>query len=424
MTSTLTIIAGPDAGRSCELSPGSVLVVGRGRECGLQLSDPGVSRIHCRLISMGEGVRLEDADSRFGTIVNRQAVFVQTLQAGDLIEIGDTKLRFNRDSSSIETIMPLRLASVPSEWFADGSMMFDAVEIPDDRPEPDRDHNRVGLTFSRFRTEMRLNQGTSGTVYRATDLADGRVVALKVYEPSLFSDEQAMSRFLRAMRTMIPLNHPHLINLIAAGRSGGRCFTASEFVEGESVAQMVSRIGIAGMLDWRSTWRMAMGLSAALTFLHDRQILHRSLRPGNILIRAADHCVKLGDALLAKSLDELDHVALTARGDIVSDIHYSAPEQLSEGVLVDHRADIYSLGATLYALMTGRPPFVGSTADVIRKILTTDPDPPKRLNLAIPGAFEGLVLKMLSKRPDDRISTAAAILEQLQRIGRFEGLGL
>ena len=95
MIASLTIVAGPDAGRSCRLIPGSVLTVGRGQGCGLILSDPGVSRVHCRLISEVDRVRLEDADSRFGTIVNRQPIYSQTLSSGDMIEIGDTRLEFH-----------------------------------------------------------------------------------------------------------------------------------------------------------------------------------------------------------------------------------------------------------------------------------------------------------------------------------------
>ncbi len=93
MLASLTIVAGPDRGRICRLSPESILVVGRGESCGLRLSDPGVSRVHCRLIVDGEGVRLEDADSRFGTLVNHRLVRVKMLHAGDTIEIGDTEMR-------------------------------------------------------------------------------------------------------------------------------------------------------------------------------------------------------------------------------------------------------------------------------------------------------------------------------------------
>jgi hypothetical protein len=421
-TASLTIIAGPDAGRSCDLTPGAVLVVGRGSECGLQLSDPGVSRVHCRIVADKDGVRLEDADSRFGTIVNQQPVVVQILHPGDKIEIGDTTLRFNRDSSITETVLPLRLAAVPPIWLPDESITYDASELPAKFSSESDAASMVGKTFVRFQVDSLICQATSGVVYRAIDTAQDRTIALKIFWPALFPDEQAMSRFLRSMRAMIPLNHDNLIKLHAAGRSNGLCFTASEFVAGESVAQMIERIGIAGMLDWRTTWQIAVGLTKALAYLHERQILHRSLRPSNIHIRKSDRCIKLGDSLLAKSLDQLGQIALTARGDVVGDIHYSPPEQLADPSAVDQRADIFSLGATLYALLTGRPPFVGNPVEVIRQILTASPEPPKRVHLAIPAAFESIVLRMLEKRAEDRFPDALSLMNDLQRIGRYEGL--
>lgn len=96
MSVSLTVIAGPDSGRICALKPGGVLLVGRGAQCDLRLTDPGVSRVHCRLIADGDGVRLEDADSRFGTLVNRRPIAVKSLRPGDTIEIGDTELRLGR----------------------------------------------------------------------------------------------------------------------------------------------------------------------------------------------------------------------------------------------------------------------------------------------------------------------------------------
>jgi hypothetical protein len=422
MTASLTIIAGPDAGRSCDLPPGSVLVVGRGAECGLKLSDPGVSRVHCRLVMDSDGVRLEDADSRFGTIVNQRPVVVQTLRPGDTIEIGDTTLRFNRDSSITETVLPLRLAAVPPTWLPDESITYDASDLPAKFSGESDAANMVGKTFVRFQVESLVCKAGSGVVYRAIDPAHDRPIALKLFWPALFPDEQAMSRFLRSMRAMIPLNHDNLIKLHAAGRSNGLCFTASEFVAGESVAQMIERIGIAGMLDWRTTWQIAVSLTKALTYLHERQILHRSLRPSNIHIRNSDRCIKLGDSLLAKSLDQLGQNALTARGDVIGDIHYSPPEQLEDPFAADHRADIFSLGATLYALLTGRPPFLGNPAEVIRQILLAAPEPPKRIHLAIPAAFESIVLRMLEKRPADRFPDALSLMNDLQRVGRYEGL--
>lgn len=419
MIASLTIIAGPDAGRSCDLPLGCVLVVGRDPHCGLPLSDPGVSRVHCRLIADGNGVRLEDADSRFGTLVNCRSVFSHTLFPGDLIEIGDTQLRFNQSSLAEETLLPMRLAAATVECSPNESIL---CEGSDALPATIDAAGLVGTTFMRFQIESLVSRAASGVVYRAIDVAHGRPVALKVFWPTLFANDQDMSRFVRAMRTVIPLDHDHLIKLFAAGRSSGLCFTATEFIEGESVAQMVRRIGIAGMLDWRTTWRIAVGLAQALAYLHERQILHRSLRPGNVLVRATDQCVKLGDSLLAKSLDQLGQVAITAHGDVVGEIYYLSPEQLTSGALVDHRADLFSLGATLYALLTGRPPFTGSPTEAVRNILSAAPEPPKQLHLAIPASFEGIVLRLLAKRPDDRYPDAASLLSYLERIGRYEGL--
>jgi pSer/pThr/pTyr-binding forkhead associated (FHA) protein len=422
MTATLTITAGPDTGRTCDLRPGSVLVVGRAPDCGLCLSDPGVSRLHCRLIADADGVRLEDADSRYGTLVNHRAVVAQLLRSGDTIEIGDTELRFESESPVAETIPPQRLASVSPEWLPEETVTWDAADLQEVTSGDGDAGDLVGTTFVRFRVESVVARSDTGTVYRANDTLYQRPVALKVYRPALFADELAMSRFLRSMRTMVPLQHEHLIKLHAAGRSGGLCFTASEFVAGESAAQMIDRIGIVGMLDWRTTWRVAVGVTEALEYLHERQILHRSLHPGNVLIRIEDQCVKLGDSLLAKSLDELGQLALTARGDVVGDIFYLAPEQLGCDSAVDHRADLYSLGATVYALLTGRPPFVGSPADAVRQILIASPEPPKLRHLAIPSAFEGVVLRLLAKRPEDRFADAHSLLVELQRVGRYEGL--
>ncbi len=422
MIATLTVTTGPDAGRSCRLEPEAVLLVGRGPECTFRLSDPGVSRLHCRLIADVDGVRIEDADSRYGTLVNRHMVSIQVLQPGDVIAVGDTEMRFECEEPTAETVPPQALSAAAPEWFPDESVTYDAADHPLACPSRSDVDELLGSTFVRFQIETLLARTASGVVYRAIDPLHQRPVALKVYWPALFTDDRAMSRFLRSMRAMVPLQHAHLVNLYAAGRSGGLCFTACEFIEGETAGEMIDRIGIAGMLDWRTTWRIAVGLTEALAYLHERQILHRSLHPNNIFVRQEDRCVKLGDSLLAKSLDQLGQLALTARGDVVGDIYYLPPEQLSPRGTVDHRADIYSLGATLYALLSGRPPFLGGPAEVVRQILTAAPQPPKQLHLAIPVAFEGIVLRMLEKTPEARFPHAAGVLQELQRIGKYEGL--
>jgi serine/threonine-protein kinase len=224
------------------------------------------------------------------------------------------------------------------------------------------------------------------------------------------------------MRTTIPLEHENLVRVYGAGRTRGLCFTASEFVDGESVSQMIRRIGVAGMLDWRNAWHIARGVAEALEFAHDANIVHRNIGPTNILIRGKDRCVKLGDLMLAKALDESGNERITCSGEVVGDLRYLSPEQLSGEQPIDARADIYSLGATLYAVLTGKPPFEGGTAaEIIRRVVTGAPEPPTRFHLAIPSQFEGIVLRMLAVRPEDRPESATRLRAELDRVGKSIG---
>jgi serine/threonine protein kinase len=162
----------------------------------------------------------------------------------------------------------------------------------------------------------------------------------------------------------------------------------------------------------------AVGVAEALEF----KIVHRNISPSNILVRSEDRCVKLGDLMLAKALDETGGERITCSGEVVGDLRYLSLEQLSGEQPIDARADIYGLGATLYAILTGRPPFEGGTAaEVIRRVFTGAPEPPTKFHLAIPSQFEGLVLRMLSTRPEDRPESATRLRRDLDRVGRFCG---
>jgi len=135
---------------------------------------------------------------------------------------------------------------------------------------------------------------------------------------------------------------------------------------------------------------------------------------------------KLGDLMLAKALEGTMVEQITRPGELVGDVAYMSPERTRGGsAVVDGRSDIYSLGATLYALLTGRPPFEGdSLPETILKIRQEDPVKPKKYQLSIPDMFEGTVMKMLAKRPDDRFGTAGELLEELERVAKFQGMSL
>ena len=153
--------------------------------------------------------------------------------------------------------------------------------------------------------------------------------------------------------------------------------------------------------------------------------MHRNVTPRNILIDRTTRRAKLNDLVLAKAWDDAAVEPLTRDGEVLGELAYQSPEVLGSGQPIDHRADLYSLGATLYALLTGRPPFEARTpAQIIEMVLTQPPESPTKYHLSIPALFEGTVLRLLSKRPADRPQNAATLLMDLQRIAQFQGVDL
>lgn len=434
----LNIVSGPNPGPRRPLTDHVVLVIGRGEDCDLRLSDPSVSRVHARVTLLDGHIYLEDAGSRWGTLVNGIPTDSRELSPGDRVEIGDTQLRLETDSPLVTTLAPIRRRILDR---LSGRRRRRNGHRPEQLPIPVRgqsaespNHARpplrqfdleslVGKKFLQYQVESVIARPRSGFIFKALDLRHAdRPIALKVFRPDFFQDSRGARRFLRAMRTTISLEHENIVRAYAAGRTRGLCFTASEFVEGESVSQMIRRIGVAGMLDWRNAWHIASGVAEALEFAHDSNIVHRNIGPSNILIRAKDRCVKLGDLMLAKALDHTGNERITRAGEVVGDLRYLSPEQLSGEQPIDSRADVYGLGATLYAVLTGKPPFEGGTAaEIIRRVMTAAPEPPTRSHLAIPSQFEGLVLRMLAVRPEDRPESATHLRTELERVGKSIG---
>ena len=151
--------------------------------------------------------------------------------------------------------------------------------------------------------------------------------------------------------------------------------------------------------------------------------MHRNISPTNIMLRSSDKAAKLGDLMLAKALEGALAKQITKPGQLLGDIAYMSPERTRSIGEVDSRSDIYSLGATVYALLTGRPPCEGgSLPETIAKIRTAEPVRPKKYQLSIPDQFEGVVMQMLAKRPEDRYQTAKDLLADLERVAKFQGM--
>jgi serine/threonine-protein kinase len=199
------------------------------------------------------------------------------------------------------------------------------------------------------------------------------------------------------------------------------CWTASEWIEGEDAAQLIHRIGIAGMLDWRKSLKVAIHITRALDFASQHQIVHRNMAPRHILVRKRDGVVKLGGLGLAKSLNEDASAKVTKAGEIVGNFSYCSPEQVN-GKVLDARSDLYNLGATVYALLTGKPPCEGqSFVETLDNVRNQIPEPPTKSHLSVPALFEGIVMRLLEKRPDNRYADAKALLVDLHRAAMYLG---
>jgi serine/threonine-protein kinase len=201
---------------------------------------------------------------------------------------------------------------------------------------------------------------------------------------------------------------------------------AMEFVDGESMDKVIERIGIAGMLDWRYALRVAVHIARALDYAHSQNIIHRNITPTNIMMRSSDKVAKLGDLMFAKALEGTNAKQVTRPGELVGEVAYMAPERThGHNSEIDGRSDIYGLGATVYALLTGRPPFEGnSLIDLVEKIRNAEPVRPKKYQLSIPDLFEGVVMQMLAKRPQERQASAKDLLADLERVAKFQGVSL
>jgi serine/threonine protein kinase len=407
MTRRLLVTAGPDKGRAFELKPGEALLVGRSQATQTRLTDPRVSRVHCEVQAEDEKVVVIDSNSAGGTLVNGERVAQRALRHGDSIQVGDTQLRFEDDAAAEHSTLAPAAAPARAAGGEPAAVL-------------------TGQTLAHFEIGPVLAKGNSATVYRARDTKDGKEVALKVLRPAFSNDEEEMQRFVRAMKTVLPLRHPNLVTLYGAGKAGPHCWIAMEYVDGESLTQVIQRIGVAGMLDWRHALRVAVHVGRALDYAHGQQIIHRNVAPPNILVRSADKVAKLGDLMLAKALDGVLAQQVTQPGQLVGDVNYMSPERTKSSLEgVDGRSDIFSLGATVYALLTGRPPFADvSLVETITKIRKADPEKPKKFQMSIPDLFEGTVLKMLAKRPEDRHQTAAELVKDLERVAKYQGVQL
>ena len=261
----------------------------------------------------------------------------------------------------------------------------------------------------RYRIERELGQGGMATVYLAEDLKHGRKVAIKVLRPELAAVIGA-DRFVREIRTIAALQHPHILGLIDSGEVNGTAYYVMPFVEGESLRDRLHR---EKQLPIPDAIRIAGEAAAALDYAHRHGVIHRDIKPENILLH--DGSALVADFGIALAVSSAGGSRMTETGMSLGTPHYMSPEQAMGEREITARSDVYALGAMTYEMLLGEPPFSGPTAQaIVAKVLTEAPRPLTPRRHSIPPEVEDAVLTALQKLPADRFGSAAEFASALQ----------
>jgi serine/threonine-protein kinase len=264
--------------------------------------------------------------------------------------------------------------------------------------------------LGRYEILDELGRGAMGVVYKARDPIIDRVVALKTIDFALTGAAAASfeQRFFQEARAAGRLNHPNIVTIYDAGQADGVAYIAMEFLDGTSLRQLLDEpppLGLARAVE------VAGQVTRGLAYAHEQGVIHRDIKPANIIV-LRNKRPKITDFGIAR-LSEADGRS----GERAGSPKYMAPEQIRADATIDGRADLFSLGAVLYEMLTGRAPFTGETVhEIMEQVLGADPPSPGSVNARVPPELDAIVMRMLAKRPADRFPSARSLFRELRRV--------
>ena len=265
----------------------------------------------------------------------------------------------------------------------------------------------IGKRLGAYQVLKELGRGGMGVVYQARDLGLQRLAAIKVLPAHFTDDPKAVERFLREARACARLNHPNIVTVYGVGKLDKTYFIAMEYVEGQSLHELIKS---EAPLNVRKALEITRQAADALAAAHEEDIVHRDIKPQNIMIDPLGR-VKVMDFGLASV--QAESMTLTATGTTLGTPRYMSPEQWKDSK-VDARADIYSLGVTLFEMMTGRPPFEAETPLALMRKIVDEPTPSVLdFSQEVPPEVADIVNEMIAKDPDDRYNYATDLRDDL-----------
>lgn len=412
----LEVLHGPHAGQKFEFDRHDTFLVGRSSQAHLRLNrDPHFSRNHFRIEVSPPRCFLVDLGSRNGTFVNDRKVLETFIAHGDVITVGETAIRvsivqFDPEQSCDEATAVY--AGVAAAVRSLPSAPAPAVAAQNFSPPPE-------IQIANYEIVGELGHGSMGMVYRAIQKATGQQVALKIMLPAHVTSPQRLQMFVREASVLSKLSHPNIVRFLELGMSGLQFFVATEFVDAIPFEEIVRDAPLPSRI--RICCSIACRILDALQYAHAKSLVHRDIKPSNILLTRQGRKLhaKLGDFGLAKNYEDAGFSEMTRDSEARGSPAYMSPEQIISSRYAKPSCDLYSLGVTLYQMLSGSLPFrSGKGGSVLRAVLE---DPPVPLLTRLPDFPEDLsaiVDRALAKDPADRFETAEDLLTALLPFSR------